>query len=516
MAGPGEAKEVAGIRLSPAVEAAAAVGISIALLIPIFWLDHIEAGDLSSHVYNAWLAGQIERGTVTGLFITHPFTNVLTDLLLKFFLTLFGPAAAERIVTGAAVLIFFWGAFYLSSVVAQRRAWIFAPGFAMIAYGLVFQFGFLNFYLSTGLCCWTIGLLWNVNGKRMAAAALTGALAFVAHPMPVAWAAGVLGYVHLARYLSSRARPALLLAGLAVVAGGCIFLMGAMPSRWSPTSVSVLTLTGADQVRLFDVKYLLLAFVLLAIWAVMFLERLDMGGMFNDPLVHLWILQVTASALMPSAIQLPQYKHVLAYIPERLSLFNAVIFCVMVGRARYGRGLTRVTAAVATLFFTFLYIDVRAYNEVEQQIAALASQAPEGARFVAEISDSNSRLSPLMHAADWACIGHCFSYANYEPATGQFRIQVDRPNSFAAFDMRTVQEIEDGRHIVAAEEAPVYAVCRCEEQKPPFCLRRLQAGEKTCSFSLPITWGTTLPFAWRVSGIKSAQNSRSRAQRTSN
>ena len=38
-----------------------AVGISLLLLIPCFWQPLIIAGDLDSHVYNAWLARQIER-----------------------------------------------------------------------------------------------------------------------------------------------------------------------------------------------------------------------------------------------------------------------------------------------------------------------------------------------------------------------------------------------------------------------------------------------------------------------
>ena len=165
----------------------------------------------------------------------------------------------------------------------------------------------------------------------------------------------------------------------------------------------------------------------------------------------------------------------------------------MLGRARHGRGITRITAAVATVFFTFLYIDETAYNKVDRQITEIAHQVPKGGRFVAEISDSNSHVSPLLHAADWACIGHCFSYANYEPATGQFRIQVSEPNPVAAPTMEVAQGIEEGSHMITPQEAPIYSVCRCEQENPPLCLRRLEAGEKTCSFSLPITWSFSLP-----------------------
>jgi len=34
--------------------------VALLLLVPCFWKPHIRAGDLPSHLYNAWLAGQIE------------------------------------------------------------------------------------------------------------------------------------------------------------------------------------------------------------------------------------------------------------------------------------------------------------------------------------------------------------------------------------------------------------------------------------------------------------------------
>ncbi len=467
---------------------------SAALTIPCVWQDHIEAGDLSSHVYNAWLAGEIERSEISGLILAHPLTNVLTDWPLQRLLTLIGAAAAERIVTGVAVVTFFWGAFFLASVISERRAWILAPVLAMISYGLIFHLGFLNFYLSTGLSLWLIGLLWRFSLRRAFIAAPLVLLACAAHVMPAIWAISVVAYSHALRPVAGKMRPIALLGALVSLVALQSVLIRLVPARWSlAESVNVLGLSGADQVRLFDAKYLIVVAGLVAIWCMLFLERLDVGGMLADPIVHLWILQIAAYILMPSAIQLPQYKHVFAFIPERISLFNSVILCAVLARARYGRGITRISAGVATLFFTFLFIDVRAYDAIENEIANLASRTPSGARFVAEVSDSNSRLSPLLHAADWACIGHCYSYANYEPATGQFRIQVTAPNSAVAPDMRTVQDIEEGRHIVTPQEAPIYSVCRCDQQNPPLCLRRLDAGEKTCSFSIPITWG--LP--WR-------------------
>src|ERR1035437_5530961 len=45
------------------------VTISAVVLIPCVWHHHLEAGDLPSHLYNAWLAQLIAKGQAPGLFL---------------------------------------------------------------------------------------------------------------------------------------------------------------------------------------------------------------------------------------------------------------------------------------------------------------------------------------------------------------------------------------------------------------------------------------------------------------
>ncbi|MGO9231695.1 MAG: hypothetical protein ACLQKA_21095, partial [Bryobacteraceae bacterium] len=40
---------------------------SAVLLVPCFWQSRIQAGDLGSHIYNAWLAELIRQGRAPGL-----------------------------------------------------------------------------------------------------------------------------------------------------------------------------------------------------------------------------------------------------------------------------------------------------------------------------------------------------------------------------------------------------------------------------------------------------------------
>jgi hypothetical protein len=220
---------------------------------------------------------------------------------------------------------------------------------------------------------------------------------------------------------------------------------------------------------------------------VLFLVRLDRVNMLTDPVAHLWLLHISAFVLMPSAIQFPQYSHALTYIPQRISLLEAVMLCLMLAGASHGRGMTRLSTLVATMFFAFLYVDDRAFNRTESEVTALVQNLPPGTRVVAGLSDSDARINAVLHVVDRACIGRCFSYGNYEPATAQFRIRVLGPNRVVAPTGEVAQEIEEGRHVVTALEAPIYSVCFCDTEHYRLCLRNLPAGAVTCGASIPIS-----------------------------
>lgn len=58
--------------LSPAAEIALMVAVALALLAPCVWQPRIMAGNLPSHVYNAWLAIEVGHGRAAGLELKHP------------------------------------------------------------------------------------------------------------------------------------------------------------------------------------------------------------------------------------------------------------------------------------------------------------------------------------------------------------------------------------------------------------------------------------------------------------
>src|SRR5208337_993507 len=175
--------------------------VSLLLLAPCYWQPRIQAGDLSSHIYNAWLAQLIESGRAQGLVVAHQTTNVLFDLLLGSLFRLCGAEAAQRIAVSLAALIFIWGAFAFAAAVSGRRPWNVLPSIAMLAYGWVFHMGFFNFYMALGLCFWALAVGWNLAPRRLLAAGPILLVANAAYSMPVVWACAVLGFLWLARRL---------------------------------------------------------------------------------------------------------------------------------------------------------------------------------------------------------------------------------------------------------------------------------------------------------------------------
>src|ERR1700675_2231158 len=87
--------------------------LSILFLVPCFWQSRIQAGDLSSHLYNSWLATLAGQGSAQGVVVVTQWTNTLFDLILTCLFQMAGMAAAQRIAVSLCVLNFVWGGFAL-------------------------------------------------------------------------------------------------------------------------------------------------------------------------------------------------------------------------------------------------------------------------------------------------------------------------------------------------------------------------------------------------------------------
>src|SRR6266404_3477525 len=180
--------------------------LSLILLVPCFWQRRIQAGDLSSHIYNSWLAEQIELGKAPGLTIVPLTTNVLFDLLLSRLYRLAGPETAQRIAVSFTVLIFFWGAFMFVRATSRDHPWFIAPCLLMLTHGWVFHMGFFNFYLAAGLSLWALTLSLRPGVLPHVGVVVLLAIAYSAHAIPCVWTICVIAYTRIAQSLVGRSR----------------------------------------------------------------------------------------------------------------------------------------------------------------------------------------------------------------------------------------------------------------------------------------------------------------------
>jgi hypothetical protein len=117
---------------------------------------------------------------------------------------------------------------------------------------------------------------------------------------------------------------------------------------------------------------------------------------------------------------------------------------------------------------------------METAAERLVSRLPFGTRVIETIwSPDGSRVSFIGHLGDRACIGHCFSYANYEPASGQFRIRVRPGSPVVSSSDDDTEDMQSGEYQVQDEDLPVMQLFQCDEKDlTKLCLRGLTAGEK--------------------------------------
>ncbi len=451
------------------------VALSVALVAPCFWQPRLQAGDLSSHIYNAWLAQLIESGRAEGLQVVRQTTNVLFDLILSGLFRLVGPEWAQRVAVSTAVLTFVWGALAFVQAVAGRRSWHLLPCIAMLAYGWVFHMGFFNFYLSMGLCFWAMSLAWTPSRARLAAAAVLLAIAYTAHALPVAWTLGLVAYTLLARRLPPRRRAALTAGFVVALAGAHLALRQVMVTRWSPSQLALAT--GVDQVWVFDGKYYVVLAGLLLVWGLLFLALVRCRGareVVGSVAFQLCVIGAAVVLVLPESVLLPGFAHSLSYIAERMSLGVAICVCGLLGAAQPRVVERYALMAVALVFFGFVYRDERALNAFEDRMQDVVSSLPPGERVVTSIQDLALRSNAVTHIIDRVCIGRCYSYANYEPSTKQFRVRATAPNAIVVTKYGDSWDLQTGRYQVRRRDVPIYDVEVCPDGR--LRVRELQAG----------------------------------------
>jgi hypothetical protein len=453
---------------------------SAALLIPCFWQSRIQSADLSSHIYNAWLATRIHQGIAPGLWISPQSNNILFDVMLEWFLVRVGPSWAQRIAVSVSVLVFGWSAAFFVFRAAGRNWWVVAPCIAMLAYGFIFHMGFFNFYLSTGFCLWYLGIVWGKSLRVHAFATPILVLAYVAHPFPLVWGLAAAVYGLVAARTKPPHRPWLLLLGFSAILAARFILTHRYAFTWSINQLTFIS--GANQLALFDLKYTLPVAGILLIWAILLhnlIKRQGLANLASSIPFQLWLLNAAAVVLIPDAILFPHFGRPLSFIAQRLSLGAGLMMIATVAQVSPTRAAKVALVSLTLLFFGFLFADERQLNHREDQLDAALHAIPPSQRVIASLTNQSLRSLCFHHALDRACIGRCFSYANHEPSSLQFRIRARADNRVVLDDRADVDAVSAGTYKVQSRDLPLYLAYPCGLDLAEVCTRPLKMGESS-------------------------------------
>jgi len=458
--------------------------ISLLLLIPVFWHPHIEAGDLPSHTYNAWLAQLIERGQAPGLYTVSQWNNVLVDITLLRLGDLFGLRAAERIVVSACVLTFFWGAFALVSAAGLRPPWFLTPAIAMISFGYTFYMGFFNFYWALGFGFFVVALVWRGNRVDWLAAAPLAILSLIAHPMGFLCTIGIAAYFRISMYLRGLLRWLIFAAAISAIFAVHFYVLRLPTELWD--TPDFYKMNGSDQLAVFSPRYswLALAAFLYGVFCALYgiireWKTSNTRWSFRSPL-ELWVVLLFAAAMVPESITLPHWAAAASLIIARTTSISAVLALAVIASVKPRKWHLAGFGALAAVFLMWTYQDTGVRSRMEKRMYALTRTLPYGQRVISTVSPAVSSRNPFLdHMVDRACIGHCFGYQNYEPSTLQFRIRVKADSPVVTSSAIASRAMEWGQYTVQKKDLPISQIYQCDENDfTRLCIRSLSPGEQ--------------------------------------
>jgi len=430
----------------------------------------------------------ISHGQAPGLWIARQWTNVLFDLLLSGLSSVFGFPAAEKVAVSLSVLIFFWGVFALVSAATRRAPWFLVPCIALVTYGYTFHMAFFNYYLSLGLSFFSLAIFWRGRGWERFAGYALAPLIVLAHPLGLMWLVGASVYVVIAERLPPRYQWLLLVPAAAALAGAHYYFWSHFVVEAAPAPLYMFN--GADQLLLFGDRYHVveraaLTFGVVA-FATDFVRRRREQGEWRDYAIPLQLYLVVALAvpLLPRGITFPEHGAAIALLTERLTSVSAVLVCCVLGAMRPSKWHLAGSAAIAAVFFFFVYQDTAVFSRMEQQAERLVRTLPPNQRVLATIlAPSDSRIL-IQHMIDRACIGHCFSYGNYEPPSSVFRVRALPGNPYVMSSSEDTVAMEEGSYVVKPEDLPAYQVYQCDVSGTLLCISPLEAGEENDSLGV--------------------------------
>jgi hypothetical protein len=348
--------------------------------------------------------------------------------------------------------------------------------------------GFFNYYVSIGLACWSVAIfLGGRRGDRLAAMAILP-LIYLAHPIGFLFAVGTMVYLALQSMLPGVWK----LAVAVMVVAGFAALHWVLATRvdfevdWNDEG-PFYVFNGSDQLVLYGGHYSALARVAVlfgVICVVADAVRRRGGGWpgwktFAMPL-ELYAVAFAATALVPQNIKMTPESAWIGLLVSRLTAICAIFGLGVLACLRPRKWHLAGFAFLGVAFFVFLNEDMIFLNKMERNADALLWNLPYGTRVIATLGSLPEwRLEFVGHLADRACIGHCFTYSNYEPASGQFRVRAKEGSPIASNSYFAAMDMQGGTHVFLGSDLPMMQIYQCDRgDLTRLCLREMAVGER--------------------------------------
>src|ERR1700739_4482689 len=184
-----------------------------------------------------------------------------------------------------------------------------------------------------------------------------------------------------------------------------------------------------------------------------------------------------SSLFLPTLVRFPLYPKPLSYLTPRLSSVSGILACWMLGTMKPRKWHVSVYVCIPAVFFTFLYIDTGIQNSMEEQVERLVKALPAGRRVVSDIDSGDESRVVSEHIVDRGCIGRCFSYDNYEPSSGMFRVRATPGNTIVEAEYPNGSGSQSSEDFAKLLNPPVLLVSRCDANAAKICMRELSPDE---------------------------------------
>ena len=194
---------------------------------------------------------------------------------------------------------------------------------------------------------------------------------------------------------------------------------------------------------------------------------------------ELYVVTFCATALLPENLRPSLQGGWIGLVGSRLTTISAIFGLCVLGGLKPRKWHLAGFGVCAVVFFAFLYQDTGWVNRMEANAEKLVADLSPGTRVIVTIrAPADSRIAFISHAVERACIGHCFSYANYEPSSGEFRVRVRKGSPVVTSSTDDAEDMASGEYEVDETDLPLKQIYQCDEKDlTRLCIRDLEAGE---------------------------------------